>query len=85
MAIVAVVWMIFMSIVFLFPTSPGPSALDMNYTVVVFAGVMLLSVLYFYFPKYGGVHWFAGPVRNVDIGDGYSEKSHGSMEKEAET
>jgi hypothetical protein len=37
----------------------------MNYTVVVLGGVLLLSVIWYYFPKYGGVHWFKGPVANI--------------------
>lgn len=37
----------------------------MNYSVVVLGGVMILSVTWYYFPKYGGVHWFTGPVANI--------------------
>jgi len=50
----------------LFPTTPSTSAADMNYTVAIVSGVLALSVVWFYFPKYGGVHWFQGPVRNID-------------------
>jgi len=64
---IAVVFMSFMSVVFLFPTSPQTSVKDMNYTVVVFGGVMILSLVWYYFPKYGGVHWFEGPIANIDI------------------
>jgi hypothetical protein len=28
-------------------------------------GTLALSVLYFYFPVYGGVHWFNGPVSTI--------------------
>jgi hypothetical protein len=28
-------------------------------------GILTLSVLYFYFPVYGGVHWFHGPVSTI--------------------
>jgi hypothetical protein len=62
-----------MVVVFLFPVSPGPSADDANYTVLVLGGVLLLSVGWYYFPKWGGVYWFEGPVRTVDgseVGDG---------------
>lgn len=38
----------------------------MNYTIVVLGGVLLLSVIWYYFPVYGGVHWFTGPVPNVE-------------------
>ncbi|KAL0065445.1 hypothetical protein AAF712_007509 [Marasmius tenuissimus] len=64
-AMIAVVFMLVLGIVFLFPTTPQPTAADMNYSVVVFGGVMVLSVLWYYFPKYGGVHWFTGPVTTI--------------------
>ena len=70
MAIIAVTWMTFMSVVFVFPASPAPDAAAMNYAAVVLGGVLALSVVYFYFPKYGGVHWFEGPRANIDVGDG---------------
>lgn len=61
--------MLFLGIVFLFPEGPGISADDMNYSVVVVGGVMVLSIVWYYFPKYGGVHWFKGPVPNIDLGE----------------
>jgi hypothetical protein len=39
----------------------------MNYTSVVLGGVLILSLLWFYLPVYGGVHWFKGPVRTVEV------------------
>ncbi|KAL0952584.1 hypothetical protein HGRIS_006840 [Hohenbuehelia grisea] len=65
-AIIAVLFMLFMGIVNLFPTRPQTSVTEMNYTVVVFGGTMVLSLVWYYLPKYGGVHWFTGPVSNVD-------------------
>ncbi len=44
-AVVAVVWMIFMVVVFLFPTAPSTTAQDMNYTVVVLGKLAFLSSL----------------------------------------
>ena len=38
----------------------------MNYTVVVLGGWLLLCIAYYYFPKYGGVYWFTGPMANID-------------------
>ncbi|TDL27161.1 amino acid transporter [Rickenella mellea] len=64
--IISVLWMTFMGIVFLFPTTPQTDAPDMNYSVVVLGGVLILSLVWYYFPVYGGVHWFTGPVPNVD-------------------
>jgi len=83
-AIVAVTWMAFMSIVFVFPTTPAPIAATMNYAVVVLGGILVLSVIYFYFPIYGGVHWFKGPVKTVDEVEESSEGSRASLEKRPE-
>lgn len=83
-AIVAVAFMTFMNVVFMFPTNPVTDAPDMNYTctsslwpysvvsfasAVVICGIMLLSVVWYYFPVYGGVHWFKGPISTVDHED----------------
>ncbi|KAL4246868.1 Amino Acid-Polyamine-Organocation Transporter [Abortiporus biennis] len=66
----ACLWLLFMVIVFLFPYSPNPGVTSMNYTVVVFGGVMVLSLVYFYFPRYGGKYWFKGPVTTLlDVDD----------------
>ncbi|KAG6906845.1 hypothetical protein DXG01_011724 [Tephrocybe rancida] len=82
-ATIAVVFMMFMSVVFFFPSTPVTDAPDMNYTVVVLGGILFLSVVWFYFPRYGGVHWFTGPVPNIDDGapDNARESSDGSVEK----
>ncbi|KAJ7724805.1 amino acid permease-domain-containing protein [Mycena metata] len=63
-AIVAVLWMWFMTIVLLFPSFPDPNAETMNYSVVVLFGVLFLALAYYYLPYYGGRHWFKGPVSN---------------------
>jgi len=63
---IAVAFMAFMTIIFMFPTSPGTNVTSMNYTVVVLGGVLLLSLAWYYFPVYGGVYWFTGPVPNID-------------------
>ncbi|KAJ6484015.1 amino acid/polyamine transporter I [Mycena sanguinolenta] len=77
-AVVAVLWMWFMTIVLMFPTAPHPTAQTMNYTVVVMGGVCILAIGYYYFPRYGGVHWFKGPVSNV-------EADHGSVTVEGKS
>jgi len=66
---IACLWMWFMTIVLLFPTAPNPIAQTMNYTVVVLGGVCAIALGYYYFPVYGGVHWFKGPVPNIDVQD----------------
>ncbi|PBK92908.1 APC amino acid permease [Armillaria gallica] len=65
-AAIAVIWMIFMTVVFMFPLTPSPGVGNMNYTVVVQGGVLVLSAVYFYFPRYGGMYWFKGPVSTVE-------------------
>jgi hypothetical protein len=53
----------------------------MNYTIVVLGGVLFLSLVWYYFPVYGGVHWFKGPIANVVLG---STDKHEAEEVEAE-
>ena len=53
----------------MFPTSPNPNGATMNYTVVVGGGWIVLCIVYYYFPKYGGVYWFQGPMANIDQDD----------------
>jgi hypothetical protein len=48
---IAVAWMTFISIVFLFPSTLPTSVGSMNYTVVVFGGTILFSLAWYYFPK----------------------------------
>ncbi|KAJ7760304.1 amino acid/polyamine transporter I [Mycena maculata] len=77
-ALTAVAWMLFMTIVLMFPTAPDPTALTMNYTSVVLGGVLLLSLGYYYFPGYGGVNWFTGPVANVETAAREKDADDGS-------
>ncbi|KAK0463782.1 APC amino acid permease [Desarmillaria tabescens] len=64
---VAVAWMTFMAVVFMFPATPSPGVGNMNYAVVVQGGVLILAIVYFYFPKYGGRNWFTGPISTVEV------------------
>ncbi|KAJ7647069.1 amino acid/polyamine transporter I [Roridomyces roridus] len=64
-AFIASAYMLFMIVVFLFPAIPNPDSHSMNYTVVVLGGTLLLSLAYYFFPKYGGRHWFVGPVETI--------------------
>ncbi|KAF9043782.1 amino acid transporter [Hymenopellis radicata] len=65
-AAVAVVWMFFTTVVFMFPLTSAPTVGNMNYTVVVQGGVLVLATIYFYLPRYGGRHWFKGPVSTLE-------------------
>lgn len=67
--------MIFIIVVVAFPTTPTPTGTDMNYTAAVFCGVMILCVLYYYLPVYGGRYWFNGPKVNVTSLKGGSDDS----------
>ncbi|KIJ63944.1 hypothetical protein HYDPIDRAFT_91196 [Hydnomerulius pinastri MD-312] len=77
-AAISVVFMIFMMVVLCFPSTPLPQATDMNYTSVVLGGVMTLAMIWYYFPVYGGVHWFQGPVSNMN--DYQQQPSQGDTE-----
>ncbi|CUA75900.1 putative amino-acid permease PB24D3,02c [Schizosaccharomyces pombe 972h-] [Rhizoctonia solani] len=84
-AIIAIAFMTFIDIVFLFPTELAPAVADMNYAVVVLGGVMVGCLIWYWFPKYGGVNWFKGPVMTVDVlpQTAHTEDS-GSIEREKE-
>ncbi|PAV19377.1 APC amino acid permease [Pyrrhoderma noxium] len=66
LAVISSLWMAFMAIVLLFPATPQISPGTMNYSVVILGGVMLLALIYYYLPVYGGIHWFTGPVSTID-------------------
>jgi len=73
-AIIAIAYMSFINVILFFPASPNPTVTEMNYGIVVFGGVFLACIAWYYFPIYGGVHWFNGPIRNVDMGATNTEK-----------
>ena len=37
----------------------------MNYTIAVGGGWIGLCIVYFYLPRFGGVHWFRGPLSTI--------------------
>jgi len=81
-AVISVSYMTLMDIVFFFPTTPQTDVANMNYTVVVLGGILFLSVVWYYFPVYGGVHWFTGPVPNVGkLSEEAASSTRGSVEK----
>ncbi|KAG6330592.1 hypothetical protein ID866_8495 [Astraeus odoratus] len=88
-ALVAVLFMLFMVVIFFFPSNPTTDVTTMNYSVVVLGGVLVLSLVWYYFPVYGGVHWFTGPVPNIDTdrdgdsGDSVEKKGLGAAAVEA--
>ena len=56
----------------------------MNYTAVVSGGWIILCLLYFYCPKYGGKYWFKGPIKNIDDGAADIESMGGSVSTDDE-
>jgi hypothetical protein len=38
----------------------------MNYAIVVVGGVAILSLVYHYFPHFGGANWFEGPAYTAE-------------------
>ncbi|ETW76157.1 amino acid transporter [Heterobasidion irregulare TC 32-1] len=64
-AIVAVLWLVFNLVIIIFPTTPAPTAAEMNYTVAIWGGTIAISLVYYYFPRYGGRSWFRGPVSTL--------------------
>ncbi len=34
--------------------------------LIIKGGVLVLATMYFYFPRYGGRHWFKGPVSTLE-------------------
>ncbi|KAJ7461145.1 amino acid/polyamine transporter I [Mycena latifolia] len=85
-SIFSLVWMAFMMIVFMFPTTPIVSSVSMNYTSACLGAWVLLSLVGYYFPFYGlgGVHWFKGPVPNIDTEREFTS-SAASMEKSGDS
>lgn len=73
-----------MLVILCFPSTPGPQVAAMNYTSVVLGGVMLLAMGWYYFPVYGGVHWFRGPAFNVEDKTGSAGHEGSIMEKTVE-
>ncbi|KAG9080875.1 GABA-specific high-affinity permease, partial [Ceratobasidium sp. 370] len=68
-AIIAIAFMTFINTVFLFPADMAPAVEGMNYVVVVMGAVFIGSLIWYRFPKYGGVNWFEGPVATVEVLD----------------
>lgn len=62
-ALISVGFMTMMIVILLFPTDKAPTSATMNYTVVVFGGIVILNTIYYFI---SGRYWFVGPARTVD-------------------
>ena len=58
--------MVFSFVILAFPTAPGPDADGMNYMIVVIGGWIVLCLMYYYLPVYGGACFFDGPQVTVE-------------------
>ncbi|KAF7791784.1 hypothetical protein EIP86_002808 [Pleurotus ostreatoroseus] len=82
-ATTAVIWNTLAIVIVMFPTNPGPTGSTMNYTVVVSGGWISLCIAYYFFPKYGGMYWFKGPMANIELEQ--SGEVSGSVEEVVES
>lgn len=82
-SLIAVLWMSFATIVLLFPTTPSgiDASTNMNYTVVVLFGWILLCVAGYY--ASGANRWFRGPKSNLVEGEGVREGEEKRSESES--
>ncbi|ORX57004.1 amino acid transporter [Hesseltinella vesiculosa] len=61
---ISCVWILFTSILFVCPTQWPVTALNMNYSSVIFVFVIGTSVLYY---ELRAKHWFTGPGQNISL------------------
>ncbi|RPD67504.1 amino acid transporter [Lentinus tigrinus ALCF2SS1-7] len=64
--IIAIAWVSFFMVIFMFPPGAHPTAETMNYTVVIIMGVFVFASLSWVLSAH---RWFRGPVRTVDDSD----------------
>ncbi|KAI9355463.1 amino acid/polyamine transporter I [Pilaira anomala] len=61
--VIACIWILFTSVLFILPTQAPITANNMNFAIIPFAFVIgLASIVY----AISGRKWFTGPVRNID-------------------
>jgi amino acid transporter len=60
--VVSAAWILLTSVLFVCPTEYPVTADNMNYAIVVFGGIMILSVLYYHFRAR---RWFKGPGQSM--------------------
>ncbi|KAL0954076.1 hypothetical protein HGRIS_005225 [Hohenbuehelia grisea] len=66
LGIISVTWIAFVAVVLLFPSTATPTALDMNYGVVLVAAVFFIASATWIF---SARKWFTGPIPNISEDD----------------
>lgn len=75
----AVIWTFFVSIIFFMPTVRPVTPSNMNYAVVIMAGVFVFSLGYWFLR---GRKFYTGPRANTEVLDGYGGDNMPSGEKQ---
>ncbi|KAJ8494394.1 hypothetical protein ONZ45_g13257 [Pleurotus djamor] len=66
LGIISIAWIAFVVVLLMFPYGQRPTPLDMNYSCVLVAAVMIFSACSWVF---SARKWFTGPVPNIDKDD----------------
>ncbi|KAF9203031.1 hypothetical protein BGZ49_006883 [Haplosporangium sp. Z 27] len=62
--VIACVWIVFITVLFILPGASPVTSENMNYTIVIVAGSAFYIFGNWYF---NARHWFKGPVANIDL------------------
>ena len=81
LGVVSTMWALFSVVVFCLPIEMPVDANNLNYAAMAFSGTCFISVLMYFFPKWGAYHWFKGPAHTVDE-DSLSANTKGSSSSE---
>ena len=64
---IATLWVAFMVVVFSLPITYPSTPATTNWAGVMLLGVLILSLVYYFFPYIGAYKWFLGPVRETPV------------------
>ena len=73
--IIATIWVGFMVCVFSLPITYPSTAATTNWAGVMLLGVLILSLVYYFFPYYGAYKWFKGPVRETPLNESNADSN----------
>ncbi|KAG0289423.1 hypothetical protein BGZ98_003829 [Dissophora globulifera] len=80
--IIACVWIVIITVLFVLPPASPVTPLSMNYTVVIVAASAFYIFGNWYF---NARHWFKGPVSNIDLEDNEHDFVAGSLSNKETT